>query len=265
MTLLIVDADHLTWRSSSSCSPTKNKPYQEDLNVALWRLDASVEALRLAYNDPTFEFYISGEGNWRYDIYPEYKANRKEVVKPLWLEECRERLVVQYKAQVVNGREVDDMCGIRLSQCSKLDVADKVVCASLDKDLRQVPGYHYRWETRYMGSIKPGEEVLVSPLDGLRTFYKQIITGDQADHVPAFDGAFRSSLPKFVAKLLEPIDEMTDEKDMWEYVLSVYGANQGTQESDYAFKDAKRNAQVLYVQRTWEDMWQPPSSFLEVI
>lgn len=261
MTLLIVDADHISYRAAASCSPTKSKPFQEDLNEALWRLDTMVEQLVLAYNDPDMEFYISGEGNWRYAIYPEYKANRKNTVPPQWLQECRERLVMQYKARIVNDREVDDMCGIRMSQ--EANNMNKVVCASLDKDLRQVPGYHYKWQTNHMGSIKPAEEVLVSPLDGLRNFYKQVITGDAADHIPAFDNKFRTATPQFVQKLLVPLQDMTEEGEMWEHIKDIY--SEQVSWADDWLTVAERNASVLYVQKYEEDKWTPPCSSLEVI
>lgn len=233
---LIIDGDHLTYRSAASCQPTKVKPFQEPLEEAIWRFESMFAQIQLDLNSNDFEFYISGEGNWRNAIFPEYKANRKDMPRPIWLEDVREHAVLKHKAEIVNGKEVDDMCGIRLTQ-EGLDA----ICASLDKDLLTVPGYHYNFVKK--------TRILVSPFDALRNFYKQVITGDGSDGVPAFDGKMRSATPQFVAKLLEPIDEMTEEIEMWEYARSLFPS---------AFP-AFLNAQVLWIMKEEGKYWQEPN------
>jgi hypothetical protein len=223
-----------------------------------------VENLKRRYNDPEMEFHISGEGNWRYDVYPEYKANRKSMTRPTWLDAVREFMVLEYKASITNDMEVDDICGIRLTQ--ERERPEKVVCASLDKDLLQLPGYHYSWEisgTTSTGKtwVREESEVLITPLDGLRRFYGQVIQGDSADHIPAFDGKFRSSTPQFVQRLLNPLQEMTEEKEMYEYCLSVYEDECG---NPMRFEEIKqimhRNASVLYIMKDYNDKWTPPNT-----
>lgn len=243
---LILDFDHFTYRAAASCEPTKKKPFLEGKDIAIFRLDDMVSKTLRHYGDGTYEAYIAGEGNWRKDIYPEYKANRACLKRPEWLEHVREHAVLKWKAQIVNDREVDDMCGICVTQ--EQNQGNQPVLVSLDKDLRQVAGRHYNF-------VKEVEET-ISPLEALRIFYKQVITGDLSDHVPAFDGKFRSTVPKFVEELLRPIDEMTTAEEMWAHVVGVYDGEDTI---------AKRNASVLYVQRDWDDQWKPPSLSLEVI
>lgn len=240
---IILDGDHLTYRAAASCSPTKNKPYQESLEEAIWRVENMYRQIQLDLNSDDVEMYISGEGNWRYAIYPEYKANRKDQPRPLWLQEVREHMLLKYKAEIVNDIEVDDRCGIRLTQ-----EGDNAICASLDKDLLTIPGNHYSWETRGATWVKPAKRQIVSPLDALRTFYKQVITGDGADHVPAFDGKFRNALPLFVEEKLKTIDMLTDEWSMWSWAKSCFV------EEELAI----RNARVLWIQRKEGDAWQEP-------
>lgn len=257
---IIIDGDHISYRSAASCSPTKNKPHQEGLEEAIWRAESMYRQIQLDLNSDDCELYISGEGNWRYAIFPEYKANRKDQVKPLWLQEVREHLLLKYKAEIVNDKEVDDICGIRLTQEALQGNADTTICASLDKDLLTVPGWHYSWETRGATWVKPAKRVLVSPYDALRNFYKQVITGDGADGVPAFDGKMRSATPQFVQKLLDPLDSMTEEYIMWQYVLDVYEEHRLPQE-DWEYADrAVRNASVLHIQTSEGSMWQPPKN-----
>lgn len=233
----LIDADIVSYRAASSCEPTKAKPFLEPCEVALFRLHDMVQTIIKGTNSNEMEFYIGGENNFRKEIYPEYKANRTKP-PPSWLQDCREILVTQYNATVVNGMETDDALGIAQT---KYDGNSRIV--SIDKDLLQVPGYHYNW-------VK-NEHTLVSPLDGLRTFYKQLIAGDGTDNIPSYDGKVRNSIPQFIQKLQAPIDEMINEVDMYEYVKQIY-----QNESDVVLH---RNAQLLYILKQEEEYWKVPS------
>ena len=206
-----------------------------------------IERICIATNSQDIECYIGGSDNFRYKIYPEYKANRTKE-KPHYLEACREMLVTQYKATVVNGYETDDALGIAQT---KYDGNSRLV--SLDKDLLQCPGWHFNWVT--------GVSKLVSPLDGLRTFYKQLLLGDRSDNIPGYDGKLRSECPKFIQKLQEPIDEMTEEVDMWKYAVDIY--HDSFEQKLTRFELAKRNAQLLYILKNEEEYWKPPNGHKE--
>ena len=201
-----------------------------------------IERICVATNSQDIECYIGGSDNFRYNIYPLYKANRTKE-KPHYLEACREMLVTQYKATVVNGYETDDALGIAQT---KYDGNSRI--CSLDKDLLQIPGMHFNWIS--------GIHRLVSPLDGLRSFYKQIILGDRTDNIPGFDGKLRSETPKFIEKLQQPIDEMTEATDMWDYVLDIY--NDNVEQNLTRFELAERNAQLLYILKEEDVYWKLP-------
>lgn len=240
----LVDADLIAYPCAASCEPTKAKPFLEECSVAIWRLHDLVQRICKETNTTQCEFYIGGEDNYRYNIYPEYKGNRDKP-KPTYLQECREILVTQYGATIVNGMETDDMLGIRQTQ---LDGLSRV--CSIDKDLLMVPGHHYNW--------KRGEFRLVSPLDGLKTFYKQLIAGDGTDNIPSYDGKVRQSIPKFIEKLQEPINSFTDELDMYWYVKDCYDNESNDYSSNLAFDAMHRNAQLLYILREEGKFWTPP-------
>jgi len=240
----LLDGDLIAYRASASCEPTKAKPFLEPPEVAIWRLNDMIERICIATNTQDIECYIGGSDNFRYNIYPLYKANRTKE-KPTYLESCREQLVTQYGASVVNGKETDDMLGIRQTQ---LDGASRI--CSLDKDLLMIPGQHFNWVNQ--------EFKLVSPLDGLRTFYKQLILGDKSDNIPGFDGALRGSCPKFVAKLQEPIDSMVEEWDMWDYIVDVYFNAWNEDNEGNCLDTIQRNASLLYILKEEEKYWQPP-------
>lgn len=242
----LLDADLIAYRSAASCEPTKAKPYLEPPEVAIYRLHDMIERICITTNSQDIECYIGGSDNFRYKIYPEYKGNRTKE-KPHYLEACREMLVTQYKATVVNGYETDDALGIAQT---KYDGNSRI--CSLDKDLLQIPGSHYNWVS--------GVSRLVSPLDGLRAFYKQLILGDKTDNIPGYDGKLRGECPKFIQKLQEPIDEMTDEWDMFHYVEGIYDPEWQSLEQ---LEIMKRNAQLLYILKNEEEYWKPPNGHKE--
>jgi len=233
----LLDGDLVAFRSAASCEPTKVKPHLEPPEVAIWRLHDMITRICVETNSQDIEVYIGGDNNFRKEIYPEYKANRTKP-PPTYLQDCREILVTQYGATVVNGIETDDALGIAQT---KYDGNSRI--CSLDKDLLQIPGYHWNWVKQM--------QTLVSPLDGLRTFYKQLILGDRTDNIPGYDGKLRSEAPKFIQKLQEPIDEITKEVDMYAYVKQIY-----QNESDVVLH---RNAQLLYILKREEEYWKTPS------
>ena len=238
----LIDGDLVCFRSAASCEPTKAKPYLEPPEIAIFRLHDMIERICLATNSSEIECYIGGSDNFRYKIYDQYKANRTKE-KPHYLEACREMLVTEYKATVVNGYETDDALGIAQT---KYDGNSRI--CSLDKDLLMIAGYHFNWVT--------GVSKLVSPLDGLRTFYKQLILGDKSDNILGYDGKLRGECPKFIQKLQEPIDEMTEEIDMYNHVCDIY-SEQVSWADDWK-TPMHRNAQLLYILKNEEEFWTPP-------
>jgi 5'-3' exonuclease len=77
---------------------------------------------------------------FRYDFYPEYKANRSKLDKPLYFEELRNYLIEEKKFIFHVGLEADDMISI-LNTYHK-DTYD-ITIVSTDKDLQQIPGSHF--------------------------------------------------------------------------------------------------------------------------
>lgn len=240
MSILIIDSDHLSFRMAASCEPTKSKLNREPLSTAISRIEATINHIFKACDSQTYEMYLAGQDNFRKELYPAYKANRAGKEPPMWLEDCREYLVCDWKAKIINGMEVDDMCGIRMTE-----LQDKGLCVSLDKDLLQIPGRHYNFVNQ--------EFATTTELSGLRIFYKQIILGDASDNVPGYDGKFRSACPKFIEAMQRPIDEMTDEADMYEHVCSVYQSTMEDWEEAVLLR-----GQLLYCLRQEGKMWQPP-------
>jgi 5'-3' exonuclease len=247
----LIDADIIAYRAAASCEPTKVKPFLEAPETALYRLHDMMQRICVETNCSEVECYLGGTDNFRYKLYPEYKGNRT-APKPTYLNECRELLVIQYGATIVNNIEADDALGIAQTKYEGLST----IC-SIDKDLLQIPGKHYNFVKK--------EFTLVSPLDGLKTFYKQLIAGDGTDNIPSYDGKTRNSIPKFIQKLQEPLNSMTDAIAMYKYLQDVYQdswqeKNMPGESISWEFdhKELHVNAQLLYILKEEEGFWQSP-------
>lgn len=145
--------------------------------------------------------FLSGQSNFRYSIpYPiGYKSGRPD--KPVHLPDCRSYLVSTYGARIVDGYEADDAIGIYAS------THPGTIIASVDKDLRQLAGMHYHLDRK---TIEIVEEV-----DALRSFYRQMLTGDRTDSIIGLDRIG----PKTAEKL---INHLQTEKEMDEVVRAKY-------------------------------------------
>lgn len=235
--LALVDADLIAYRCAASAE-------NDSVDVAEVRVDELMRRILHETGALSYKAFLTGKANFRKEIYPEYKANRKDKPRPVHLGACREYLIKHWNAQVIDGREADDELGIEQTAHE----LDSIIC-SIDKDLLQVPGYHYNF-------VK-GEQIFVSPYDGLRNFYSQIITGDATDNIPAFDGKFRSSTPKFVQKLLDPLWEMTEELDMYNHALQVWLDHSYGDGYDITL-DIHMYAKCLWIMRKEGDYWRSP-------
>jgi 5'-3' exonuclease len=229
--LALIDGDLITYPCAAASE-------NDGEDVAKMRANDLLARIIHEVNAQEYCLYISGSDNFRYDIYPLYKANRTQP-KPIYLEAVREHLIKQWKAEIVNNIETDDRLGIESTRYG----LSCVVC-SFDKDMLQLPGHHYNWRRQV--------ELFVSPYDGLRSFYAQVLAGDGADNIPSFDGKVRSKVPKFIEELQRPLLEMTEEQEMYDYVKSHY--------SDVDV--LHRNCKLLYILRKEDEFWQPPQDRL---
>ena len=56
--------------------------------------------------------YLTGPDNWRKDILPTYKENRKDTRKPLVLQAVRQWMIEEQGAVLTDTFEADDLLGI---------------------------------------------------------------------------------------------------------------------------------------------------------
>lgn len=162
----------------------------EPLENCLQTVKSSLENTLNVLGISEYKLYISGRGNFRDDIYEDYKANRDTLGKPKYYRDIRRYLREIWNAETVNGMEADDAIGI-----SAMAIPESVIVA-VDKDLDQIPGDHYNW-------VK-GENYTVSPKEGLRFFYEQLLSGDATDNIPGIDGIGPVKAKKALAECTTP-------------------------------------------------------------
>ena len=166
-----------------------------------------------------YQGYLSGKGNFRHrvaTILP-YKGNRKDSQRPYHYDAIRQLLVDVYGAKLSENMEADDMLG--------LNQTEGTCIVTVDKDLDMIPGQHYNWEK--------DKKYFVDELDGLKFFYKQMLTGDSTDNILGLYGVGPNS------KLLKNIDAMETQHEMHIYVTEQYFARFGNYAEDFLIEFAK--------------------------
>jgi len=156
-------------------------------------------------NTTQYIAYLSGDNNFRSRIYPEYKANRKQP-KPDYFYELRRYLRERWKCVTIDGAEADD--ALAMSQV-KLDFMSAI--CSTDKDLKQIPGYHYNIKEHYLSTI--GIE------EAYRNLWMQVLTGDSTDNIKGIprigpkkaaeivDNVLFTTVPEAVRRMYNDDDE----------------------------------------------------------
>jgi hypothetical protein len=218
-------------------------------------VDGRIAAILEAVGATSQSFYLTDSvSNFRMEVATivPYKGKRPKAKPPHWAL-IREHLIDNYDAEVCYGIEADDKVGIEQSinfnsvvkaaaeddnlGCYWKGVeryCDTIIC-SRDKDLHMIAGWHYSWQC---GKQKE-RKWYVDEEDGLRFFYKQLITGDSTDNILGLFGVGEKST------LVSALDDMTDEPDMYAHVHSKYEDRFGS----YSFQFMLENARLLWICR----------------
>lgn len=165
--IAIIDADIVAFRCAASAEA-------EPEEIAVLRADKLMRDILYLTESEAYVAYLTGANNFRKQIYPEYKANRKDKPKPVHLPAIRKFLQDEWNVLVSDGCEADDMLGVE-----QMERTNTVIC-SIDKDLLQIPGRHYNFVKNEWTSVE-GQQ-------GLRHFYEQLLKGDKTDNIPGIAG-----------------------------------------------------------------------------
>lgn len=157
---LLLDGDYLIFSAMSAAEEEVDWgddvwSLQCDHNKARAFLRASIKGIRerlKEFNNAELVMVFStldGNDNWRKQVLPTYKANRKGKRKPVgyreFLQECMEDSETYMRTFQWHGLEGDDVIGILATNPEYLGV-DEAIPVSCDKDFKTIPGRFY-WLT----------------------------------------------------------------------------------------------------------------------
>lgn len=237
----LLDGDILTYRVGFTTE-------DDDFNIAKARIDDLLDRILEAVKADRFTIFLSDstENNYRYQMYPLYKANRKQP-KPKHLEGLKYYLAKEHLAIMTAEQEADDALGI--TQC-KYENKDKSIICSIDKDLLQIPGWHYNFVNEEMSYVEP--------MTGMRFFYKQLLMGDKVDNVLCLQGVGSVRADKF-------LEEKYTEDDCFKAVVDAYMGHkklEGTEEERLGM--ILLYGRLLKIRTKENELWNFPPTFQEL-
>ena len=215
------------------------------------------------------EFYLTGKGNFREELatIAKYKGNRDKTEKPVHYQAVRDYFVEEWGAQIIEGIEADDEVSIRAWELWR-NPPDEYVIATIDKDLDQIPGWHYDYKKHVFYDV--------DQLDGELFFYAQILSGDATDNIKGCYRIGNAKATKMVDQWFDewqslctrkekPIPSVCYREYIWERICDEYEKNikQFPDKNDHGLSPeaaALENAQLVYMQQRRDDIWTPIQS-----
>jgi DNA polymerase-1 len=220
----LIDHDLVVFRSAASAE-------KDDLNIAIYRAHQLIDRILEKTQATKYRAFISSPTNFRKDILPSYKANRKSP-RPKHLKALQDYSIENMGAELSQeGLEADDELSINQTK--------DTIIVSLDKDLLQVPGKHFSWEISGKNWTRPDRFLDQTELGGLRLFFEQCIKGDTADNIIGIKGLGDKKSKNLLSNCETP-------EEMFIIVQDLYN------DDDRFIK----NASCLWMKRFLEDNWK---------
>ncbi len=206
---LLIDGDILLYAESAAVEEAYNWgddiwTLHGDAKVAKERVDVWLQDIKEHLEATHIIITLTDNANWRKDVLPTYKHNRKSKRKPLVFPELRDYVSKTYKTILWETLEADDVMGILATDPK--DKTDKII-VSEDKDLKTIPGKlynpghpedgvveisleqadHYHLTQSLMGDITDGYSGC--PGVGPKTAIKALQNGEWCEVVAAYEKA----------------------------------------------------------------------------
>ena len=207
---LLVDGDILAYKAAASAEheirwEENLWTLHSDLRDAQRIFYEQVDAINDALPNDRMIFALSPLINYRYRIWPEYKANRKDKRRPMCLQALKEWMSSEYETFQRPDIEADDVLGILAT--SPYIVKGRKIVVSVDKDFKGVPCEYY--------NTNEGQLVEITEPQANKWHMLQTLMGDSADGYP---GCPKCG-PKGAEKVLADAETY---EDMWPLVVAAY-------------------------------------------
>lgn len=213
--------------------PDREEKTLEQCQLAM---DDIIKNILLGTGAEKYILFLTIGKNFRYKIYPEYKANRKYGDKPQHFDDIKTYLLVKYLAVHHPDLEADDLCLIYRNK-----IENSFIC-SPDKDMVGLEGTHYNYNK--------GEWITVSKDEAHFNFWSSVITGDTADNIKGIPGKGPAAVKKIIGGI-EPEDYMTE-------ILLSYVGHFG---EEVGISEFNKNYQVLKIKGKYDLDFVEPIKF----
>jgi DNA polymerase-1 len=161
----ILDGDIIAYRAAfwADSEGIEDLPSRINLDIKNWTPEG-VDTVYIAMSCPRTH-------NFRRVFWPAYKQHRDDFKSPESMGVALECIydIPNTTVRCVNHLEADDLIGMLVSE-------GRAIGVTVDKDLRQIPGWHWNPD-------KESEPVQVSGEEADKYFYQQWMTGDTTDNI----------------------------------------------------------------------------------
>lgn len=245
---ILLDGDILAYKVSASCEEAVNWgndlwTLHADAYEGKAQVDLYIQQLKEDLNAKEIQVFLTGKHNFRYDLYPDYKGNRKSTRKPMILGALKDHLKDKWDAHLIEGVEADDLLGIAATEP---EFGDKSIIVSVDKDFKGVP-------CKFYNPDHPEEGVETFSLeDADRHHLFQTLVGDTADNYKGCP----SYGPVKANKLLDKADTF---QNAWDMIVEAF--DKAGLSSKHALVQARLARILRYNDYDFESgkvkLWQP--------
>lgn len=179
----VLDSDYIIYIACNGNKTYKNgQPIRKDgkfvyedktLEQAINTFDSYMADILHVTKADSYILCMTGKRNFRYDVDPSYKANRANVVKPLWHDEVKSHMIENWDGVLVEALEADDMVNIIKNSLENCFII------AVDKDIIDcIEGTHFdarRGRGYFINTTKSQADY---------NFAKSMLTGDTIDGIP---------------------------------------------------------------------------------
>jgi len=160
-----VDADIIAYRCAAACDG-------KEPDELLQTIDGFIDNVVRETQVSNLAMFLSGKKNFRYDMAKTkpYKGNREKIIRPDYLGDAKDYIESCYGGYIEKNYEADDCIASFMIQ------NEGVAHAGIDKDIRQVEGWHYNFVKKHWEHTNEEDSIL--------KLYRQVCMGDSSDHIP---------------------------------------------------------------------------------
>lgn len=188
-----------------------------------------------------------GKGRYRdqFNKETEYKANRGKGASPVFMPEMRQWLLENYNVCDAPSHlyEADDQLSWLGWYNYNRGTASNVIICGVDKDLNQIPGYHWDYGTRIPYYLDED--------DSNEFFFKQLLMGDTADGIPGLKGIG----PR---RAEDALRNGSNPEKWWDIVLDMYTKKMPEKSPEELSDIIYERGNKLWIQRYEGQTWYPP-------